>query len=73
MHDLCTVIPVMSLGGAIVFDDIAHPKHPYLLAAWRLATMLDKGLSTYEYRGLGYGVAFAVRTREVEEWTARRC
>lgn len=62
--DLETVLPALSLGGALVFDDVAHPAHPYLLEVWRKAVARDGGLSAFEFTELGYGVAFAVRHRE---------
>lgn len=62
--DLCDVIPHLAIGGVIVFDDIAHPLHQYLLNVWR--QVLDKFpfLSGYEYTETGYGVAFAIRRSE---------
>lgn len=63
LQDLRDVLPRLSLGGAVVFDDIAHPAHPGLLAVWRKAVREDGGLEPYEFTELGYGVAFAVRTR----------
>lgn len=62
LADLRTVIPRLSLGGVLVFDDIVHPLHPYLLDVWRTAIAEDGGLAGGEYVELGYGVAFAVRT-----------
>lgn len=61
-QDLLDVIPMLGVGGVIVFDDIAHPAHPNLRAVWR-AAIADSGaaLKTFEYGSLGYGVAFAVR------------
>ena len=63
LADLCAVIPRLSLGGILVFDDIAHPDHPYLLQVWRTALAQYPGLSGYEFTELGYGVAFAIRQR----------
>jgi predicted O-methyltransferase YrrM len=62
LADLRAVIPRLSLGGVLVFDDIVHPLHPYLLDVWRAAVAEDGGLAGGEYAELGYGVAFAVRT-----------
>jgi predicted O-methyltransferase YrrM len=61
LADLRTVIPRLSLGGILVFDDIVHPEHPYLVDVWRQAIEEDGGLVAAEYGDLGYGVAFAVR------------
>lgn len=61
LQDLRDVLPRLSMGGAIVFDDISHPQHPYLIKTWRKALDEDGGLASYEFTELGYGVAFAVR------------
>lgn len=61
--DLCNVIPFLSEGGVLVFDDIAHPAHPRLLSVWRKAMEKFPCLAGYEYIQAGYGVAFAIRTR----------
>ncbi len=58
--DLCNVIPHLASGGILVFDDISHPSHPYLLNCWRRATAIHPNLLTYEYVETGYGIAFAV-------------
>jgi predicted O-methyltransferase YrrM len=63
LDDLDTVIPRLEMGGVIVFDDIAHPLHPTLLGVWREALKKHAGLCGFEYGELGYGIAFAVRTR----------
>ena len=60
-EDLITVIPRLAPGGILVFDDIAHPAHPYLLGVWRRALARFPFLSGYEFTETGYGVAFAVR------------
>jgi len=59
--DLCSVIPYLSVGGVLVFDDIAHPAHPYLLGVWRKVLAKFPFLAGYEYVDAGYGVAFAIR------------
>jgi predicted O-methyltransferase YrrM len=61
LQDLRDVLPRLPMGGAIVFDDISHPQHPYLIKTWRKALAEDGGLASYEFTELGYGVAFAVR------------
>jgi predicted O-methyltransferase YrrM len=63
LEDLCTVIPRLSIGGILVFDDIAHPDHPYLRGVWRRALNKFPDLSGYEFTEIGYGVAFAIRRR----------
>lgn len=59
--DLKNVIPHLSVGGILVFDDIAHPSHPYLLNVWRKAVLTFPYLTSFEYTEMGYGVAFAIR------------
>ena len=59
--DLCAVIPRLAVGGVIVFDDIIHPAHPFLLSVWRDVLKKFPDLSGYEFTETGYGVAFAVR------------
>ncbi|MEM9696916.1 MAG: class I SAM-dependent methyltransferase [Myxococcota bacterium] len=61
MADLRDVLPRLNVGGVIVFDDIAHPAHPYLARVWRQAVAEDPGLVSYEFGEIGYGVAFAIR------------
>lgn len=63
LQDLLDVIPHLALGGVLVFDDIAHPSHPYLLGVWKQAMEMHSELSHYEYTESGYGVAFAIRIR----------
>ena len=60
-QDLIDVLGYLSIGGVIVFDDIVHPKHEYLLGVWRRIIGLDIRFSCFEFTRLGYGVAFAVR------------
>jgi hypothetical protein len=59
--DLYAVIPHLSVGGILVFDDIAHPAHPYLLGVWRKVLAEFPFLAGYEYTAAGFGVAFAIR------------
>jgi predicted O-methyltransferase YrrM len=63
LADLRTVIPRLSLGGALVFDDLAHPQHSYLVEVWRRAVQEDGGLVAAEFVELGYGVGVAVRAQ----------
>lgn len=62
-QDLMDVIPHLSLGGVVVFDDIAHPAHPYLLDVWRRVASRFPGLSTFEWREAGYGIAFGIKRK----------
>jgi len=60
-EDLCDVLPRLKIGGAIVFDDINHPKHPYLRDVWRKLIQNDSRYTSCEIEDLGYGIAFAIR------------
>lgn len=58
--DLKTVLPRLNPGGVLVFDDIAHPEHPFLKEVWQQVLTEHKELASFAYEELGYGVAFAV-------------
>lgn len=60
-EDLATVMPRLRCGGALVFDDIAHPLHPELKDVWQDVVLADPHFSSWSYRELGYGVGFAIR------------
>jgi predicted O-methyltransferase YrrM len=60
LEDLNNVIGRLAPGGILVFDDIAHPLHPYLLSIWREAISNYPNLLSHEYVESGYGIAFAV-------------
>jgi predicted O-methyltransferase YrrM len=60
-QDLAHVLPRLRIGGVIVFDDIAHPAHPYLLNVWQKLVQSDSRFGTWQFTELGYGVALAVR------------
>jgi hypothetical protein len=60
-RDLCDVLPRLAVGGAIVFDDIAHPDLPGLREVWNALVVSDPRYSSWSFDGLGYGVAFALR------------
>lgn len=60
-QDLRDVIPHLSLGGILVFDDTVHPAHPGLADVWRDVVVRDGRFSTWEYDDVGYGVAVAIR------------
>ncbi len=62
-QDLEDVLPRLRVGGAIVFDDIAHPTHPELLGVWQDVVLSRPEMSGFLFTELGYGVAFAVRMR----------
>jgi predicted O-methyltransferase YrrM len=60
-RDLNDTLPRLRIGGAVVFDDIAHPLHPQLLKVWRRTVASDPRYSSWEFDDVGYGVAIAVR------------
>jgi predicted O-methyltransferase YrrM len=60
-QDLRDVMPRLRIGGALVFDDISHPTHPYLFDVWRDVVASDRRFTTWEFDDVGYGVAVAVR------------
>lgn len=60
-EDLRDVLPHVALGGVLVFDDIAHPAHPYLDGVWRDALAADGRFRDWRFEELGFGVALAVR------------
>ena len=49
-QDLADVMPRLKIGGAVVFDDICHPKHPGLRDVWRRMVEEDRRFSTYSFR-----------------------
>lgn len=60
-QDLMDALPRLSVGGVVVFDDISHPAHPYLLGVWRRVAARFPWLSTFEWGQAGYGIAFGIR------------
>jgi predicted O-methyltransferase YrrM len=60
-RDLRTVLPRLRIGGALVFDDISHPAHPYLHDVWAQVVERDRRYATWTFDDVGYGVAVAVR------------
>jgi predicted O-methyltransferase YrrM len=60
-RDLRAVLPRLRIGGALVFDDISHPKHPKLACVWKKFVTADRRYSTWAFDDVGYGVAVAVR------------
>ncbi len=60
-QDLIDVLPRLAIGGILVFDDISNPRCAYLNDVWNLIVKSNKRFSTFEYTGLGYGIATAIR------------
>lgn len=61
-QDLADVLPHVSVGGAVVFDDIAHPKHLYLENVWQAAMDAHPEFRDWTFGEVGFGVAVAIRT-----------
>jgi predicted O-methyltransferase YrrM len=61
IDDLCDVLPHLSIGGAIVLDDVCHPKHMGLRDVWQRVICDDRRFSAWTYDEVGYGVGFAIR------------
>lgn len=61
VEDLCDVLPRLKIGGAIVFDDVCHPKHRYLQDVWKHLIVEDSRFSSWTCADVGYGVGFALR------------
>jgi predicted O-methyltransferase YrrM len=60
-QDICDVLPRLAVGGAIVFDDVCHPKTPGLRDVWRRMVVENPRLSSWTYDEVGYGIGFAIR------------
>ncbi len=63
VEDIMDVLPHLSIGGVIVFDDIAHPQHKYLAEVWAQCVGSNDAYSSYSFTDIGYGVSFAVKKR----------
>lgn len=62
LDDLQNVLPHLTLGGILVFDDIQHPQFPFLLEVWRKALKAAPfRMRSFEYTNLGYGIAVGMR------------
>ena len=66
------MIPRLSLGGVLVFDDIVDPQHPYLRDVFRQAVEEDGGLVAGEFVQLGFGVVLAVRAQPTRQRASPR-
>ena len=60
-QDILDVLPALSIGGMLVFDDICHPSHPELKRLWTKLFVDNTKFATYLYDELGFGVALAIR------------
>lgn len=61
VEDLCDVLPRLKIGGAVVFDDVCHPKHRYLQDVWSQLIVKDSRFTSWTCADIGYGVGFALR------------
>lgn len=59
--DFAHVLPRLKVGGAIIFDDIAHPFHPSLIKVWNKYVVSDPRFVSFSFTELGYGIGFAIR------------
>lgn len=60
-EDIADVLPRLSIGGAVLFDDTGNPNVAGLGAVWRRMLEENPRFSTYTYSEVGYGVGFAIR------------
>ena len=61
-RDLRDTFPRVARGGVLIFDDLMHPSHRYLLNVWRgWAERLATDFTFAEYLDDGLGVGWAVR------------
>jgi hypothetical protein len=60
-QDIADVIPHVSIGGALIFDDVCHPKLLGLGDVWRRMVVENRRFSAWTYKDVGYGVGFAIR------------
>lgn len=60
-RDLEDVLPRLRIGGALVFDDVSHARHPGLARVFDRSVRRDRRYATWTFDDVGYGVAVAVR------------
>jgi predicted O-methyltransferase YrrM len=60
-RDLLNVIPRLSIGGIVVFDDTASQYHPELGTVWRAIVGDPLRFSTFAFNETGFGISFAIR------------
>ena len=63
-RDLETVLPRVAVGGVLVFDDLRHPKCPWLERVWDEVVGGHPAFAADKFTGIGWGVGFAVRRAE---------
>jgi len=60
-RDLLNVIPRLTIGGMVVFDDISSQYHPELGALWQEIVADPIRFSAFSFAETGFGVGFAIR------------
>jgi predicted O-methyltransferase YrrM len=59
--DLLTVMPRIKIGGALIFDDVAHQQHPELRRVWAETVVAHPDFSSFTFDEIGFGVGLAIR------------
>jgi predicted O-methyltransferase YrrM len=70
-RDIEAVLPRIAVGGVLVFDDICHPKHPWLERVWDESVAALTSFTCAKFTEVGHGVALAVRRGAVDQVEAR--
>jgi predicted O-methyltransferase YrrM len=60
-RDICDVLPHLTVGGVLIFDDITHPQHSYLKRVWWECVGRNPRFASWTFDELGFGVAAAIR------------
>lgn len=60
-EDIADVLPRLTVGGVVLFDDTCNPNVAGLGAVWRRMLEEDQRFSVFTYSDVGYGVGFALR------------
>jgi predicted O-methyltransferase YrrM len=63
-HDLENVLPLVAVGGLLVFDDVRHPDHVELQAVWEQTVATRTDFACGGFFDAGFGVAVAIRRCE---------
>lgn len=59
--DILDVLPRLTIGGVLVFDDVSHPSHSYLKDVWLRTVASNPRFSVWQFDELGPGIAIAIR------------
>ena len=60
-EDIADILPRLTVGGAVLFDDTSNPNVAGLCQVWRRMLVDNPRFSTFTYTDVGYGVGFAIR------------